>query len=1140
MTTITRSNKPLSEAVPPELAPASPAAPATFAELSHLLSYLPDGLLLVTPEGEIRLVNEPYCALWPLPGGVAAWQGRPATELLAHAATLVDDEEGFITQIRALYYGGEATYRHLQSLRDGRTLEVDFIPMTEPNPGTLVYLRDVTAREQLLAQLRDISSIPEQNPNLVLRIGADGSLLYANEAARKFRESIVAPEWDCMHAGLQNVTTTSLRTGTEQEAEMAGGERYFKLIARPIIEQGFVNLYLNDITERHRAEQQLAEQRTFYESILNELPGDVAVIGPDHRYQFVNPAAIRNPEVRAWIIGKTDFEYCAYRNFPPQRAEHRYGLFNQTLATRKSVELEETIATPDGNLYFIRRMVPVFKADGTLRFMLGYGLNITERRLAQEKLHEQEELLRQQQAFQQLVLDIIPTAVYVRDQGRTTFANRAMQELTSQRQRVLALAEQDPNGPESQHIRSYMQNDAKVLASGREVHSEDAVHLDSGEVRWFQTVKCPFPRPDGSVLVLGASTDVTSSKQDQLRLARSEKRYRDLQHYAQALIFTHTLQGYVLTVNPACARILDVPAQALTERPLHTFLPPDLHAQLSPYLHDLTRAGEFRGVIELRPAAGTRYVLCHSHVVHTPGEEPYVIGYGQDITDLVLAEQELRHAKEAAETAAQARTSFLANMSHEIRTPLNGVLGMAALLAKTRLTPEQREQLAVIQSSGQHLLAVINDVLDVAKITSGKLELEQTPFDLCDSVQQALAPLAQQATDKGLCFRTELPPLDCPWVLGDPFRLNQILLNLLSNAIKFTPHGHVLLNGRLLAQTPDDVEVEFRVSDTGIGIPADKLTRIFESFTQANADTTRQFGGTGLGLSISRALVEQLGGQLTVESVPGQGSTFTFALTLPRVAPPASTEEAELDEEVLSGMRVLLVEDNVINRLVARQMVQSWGGLVDEAPDGPTAVALFEQNYYDVVLMDIQLPGMSGLDVTRCFRQHPDAQRARVPIMALTANAYLSDMQQYLAAGMNDCLAKPFEETELCRKLQALCPAPRGLYDLRQFRALAGGNPAFVSDIIRSFLQHIPPSLEQLHQAVEAQDWPTAGRLVHIIKPNLEALVVAHTAEPLATLAPLSHHPPTSLMAEASVRAAVQELQQAVAAVLEPLAQEVA
>jgi CheY-like chemotaxis protein len=273
--------------------------------------------------------------------------------------------------------------------------------------------------------------------------------------------------------------------------------------------------------------------------------------------------------------------------------------------------------------------------------------------------------------------------------------------------------------------------------------------------------------------------------------------------------------------------------------------------------------------------------------------------------------------------------------------------------------------------------------------------------------------------------------------------------------------------------------------------------------------------------------------------VLGQGSTFSFALTLPRVAPPASDEAAEFDEEVLSGMRVLLVEDNVINRLVARQMVQSWGGLVDEAPDGPAAVALFEQNLYDVVLMDIQLPGMSGLDVTRHFRQHPDAQRAQVPILALTANAYVSDMQQYLAAGMNDCLAKPFEEAELCRKLQALCPAPR-LYDLSRFRALAGGNPAFVPDIIRSFLQHIPPNLEQLHQAVQAQDWATACRLVHIIKPNLEALAVANTAEPLATLAHLSHQLPTTPLAEATVRIASQELQLAVAAVLEPLAKEIA
>lgn len=504
-----------------------------------------------------------------------------------------------------------------------------------------------------------------------------------------------------------------------------------------------------------------------------------------------------------------------------------------------------------------------------------------------------------------------------------------------------------------------------------------------------------------------------------IKVLNMQASYRDLQHYALVLIYTHRLDGQLLMVNPVCAQLLEIPAEVLAAGTLAAALP---NARcIGQYLRELADSNEARGVARLTATNGhTHFVLYHSHVVHEMGEAPYVIGYGQDITDRVLIEQELKRAKKAAEKAAKARTTFLATMSHEIRTPLNGVLGIATLLAKTALSPEQQQQVAIIQSSGLHLLAVINDVLDVAKITSGKLELEHAPFHLTESVTQAVAPLLLQAQQRGLEFRLDLEELQTPWVMGDALRLNQIVLNLLSNAIKFTPQGVVALSIRVVERTSATISMEFCVTDTGIGIPPDKLSYIFESFTQANADTTRRFGGTGLGLNISRALVEQFGGQLRVTSQPDQGSCFTFRLVLPHTEAPKNAAD-ELQQDCLAGLRVLLVEDNDINRFVARRIVQSWGGLVDEAPDGLGALDLFERNRYDVVLMDIQLPGMNGMEITQLMRQHPDTERAQTSILALTANAYQADIQQYLAAGMNDTLSKPFDEAELCHKIRALC-----------------------------------------------------------------------------------------------------------------------
>ncbi|MBJ6142007.1 PAS domain-containing hybrid sensor histidine kinase/response regulator [Hymenobacter sp. BT559] len=470
-----------------------------------------------------------------------------------------------------------------------------------------------------------------------------------------------------------------------------------------------------------------------------------------------------------------------------------------------------------------------------------------------------------------------------------------------------------------------------------------------------------------------------------------------------------------------------------------------------------------------------------------------VLGVSTDITDRRQAECQLTRAKQAAEAAVLARENFLANMSHEMRTPLNGVLGMAAQLARTALTARQQEFLRTIRHSGQHLLGVINDVLDMAKITSGKLELEESAFNICDSMHEALQPLVAQAQDKGIRFSGTRLQTTCshPWVLGDALRLNQILLNLVANAIKFTePGGSVVVVGEQLSETDETLTVRFSVEDSGIGIAPDKQELIFEGFTQAYADTTRRFGGTGLGLSISRALVAQLGGALTLCSTPGQGSIFAFVLTLPKAPAPLAEPVADAyDTGALRGRRVLVIEDNEINRTVARLLLEGWGVEVEEAEDGLVGVArVRDEAPYDLILMDIQMPGLNGLDATAAIRALPDPLRANCPIVALTANAFRADCDRYLSAGMAECLAKPFDEEEVYHTLVRVLPPPSPAYDLTKLRTLARGREAFVVKIIRSFLQNMPGSLAQLANATAAAQWPEAAKVVHHIKPSLESL----------------------------------------------------
>lgn len=664
-----------------------------------------------------------------------------------------------------------------------------------------------------------------------------------------------------------------------------------------------------------------------------------------------------------------------------------------------------------------------------------------------EARHQAEESLRSSEARYRALADTLPQLVWISraEDGQAAYLNQRFEAYygpigTARAARIAA------NHPgDAEHMEAAW---AAAVRAQRGYEVEGRLRRHDGAYRWHKIVLMPIREAGAIVGWLGTALDIDDIITARRTLEETSDLLRLAQDAAEAGSWDLDLVSGSVLLTPESARLHGLASSHPLRLPIEAWkaqvVPEDRERAFAEASEAIAARRTF--VTEVRVAGGdgiVRWLQSIGRAYYDPSGRPVrVIGLNLDATERKHAELALQAAKTAAEAArleaeraSLAKTDFLAAMSHEIRTPLNAVIGFTDLLAHSeRLAPDLKRHAELARSSGSALLTVVNDILDFSKVEAGAIELEQCAFAPAALAENGLSIVRGLATAKGLDVIGRIDPNLPGSLVGDEARLRQILLNLLNNAVKFTRRGSVTLAVRHAGSTPEGETIRFSVTDTGIGIPQAKQHRLFERFSQVDNSVSRDFGGTGLGLAISRRLVELMGGTIGVASDDGEGSTFWFTVTLPRAAAAAAAAIVQPAAEPRTTGHILLVEDVAINQELARLVLEAVGHTVDVVADGAAAVMAVEDGAFDLVLMDVQMPGMDGITATRMIRRLKGPS-ANVPVIAMTANVLPAEVRRFSEAGMDDHVGKPFDRAVLYATIARWLPGR----DAEPRRRAAGG-----------------------------------------------------------------------------------------------------
>lgn len=967
-----------------------------------------------------------------------------------------------------------------------------------------------TALKKAADEVKDIALFPMQNPDPLVRITTDGTVIMMNPAAAGLDSFIYKNKYYKSEFFWKEIVKEIDANENSWAFEAASGENIFSFICLFITEQRYYNVYGRNVTAQKKTDAALTNRVNQFQSLSENIPGVIYEFefkaDGSEGLRYISPAIEK-------IFGIKPGEFKNYLSYI--HPDDRERIIQKNHRSREALESfydESRLIIPGQPLrWHSVHSSFSYKTENGDNIFTGFMLDITERKNAEEKLE-------QQRLFYEDILNNMPADIAVfNHKHEYLFVNPRGIKDEALRKWIVGKRDEDyctyRNKPQSIAAGRRAIFNKVVESKMPNEWEEKNIKPDGSEEyvlrRWF-----PVLDDNSNVsLVIGYGIDITERKKFEQALKENEEKYRNIIANMNLGLMEMDPERKISFANQMLLNMTGLSKSEVIGYNASLFLSEQSLEEVKERMKN--RPKGISEAYEVQVDTGKEkgwWFVSSAPRFSTGGEHTGSIVICLDITNQKKLQAELIESREQAEQLAKAKEIFLANMSHEIRTPMNAIIGMGNQLAKTGLSSQQQFYLDTIKTAADNLLVIINDILDLSKIEAGKLSIEKIGFEPKKVVADAMQVLMHKAEEKGLSLTNSYCDSKLSSVLiGDPYRLNQVLLNLISNAIKFTEKGSVDVSCKVLHETATTQTVQAKITDTGIGMDKDFAEKLFDKFSQEYESVSRRFGGTGLGMSICKELIELMGGTIEVNSAKGKGTTVTFRIEFDKGtgADLPVNISASITGNFLQDKTILVADDNDMNFFVAAAILESHGASVIKASDGNEALAAVGNNAIDLVLMDIQMPVLNGYEAAKAIRK----LGITVPVIALTANAIKGETEKCIEAGMNDYIAKPFREEEFLKKIaywlkteimihdeRNATPAGNNaaqLYSLSSLVQISRGNNAFVEKMVKLFCEQTPLFVQQMRDAYNTGDLKTMGDIAHKIKPGIDNLAINSLKEPI-------------------------------------------